>query len=112
MPTLFKGTEVHFRSIQIVGMSTGAQIIVEVQFVDGEGLTHATTRHTLEPSIDQKVADAVRVLHDALRAFVEERHYTDANSSPGPGTERVTPRGIAESLRDESDDSDESTSQG
>lgn len=110
MPALFKGTEVHFRSIQVVGMSTGAKIIAEVQFVDDSGLTHATTRHQLEPSADQKVAEAVRVLHDALRSFVENLHYTDA-SSPDTGG-KVTPRGIAESLRDESDEPDESTGQG
>lgn len=112
MPSQFKGTSVHFRSIQIFGLTTGARITVDVQFVGEDGLTHATTRHELELSADPKVADAARELHTALRAFVEGLHYTDANSSLGAGTEGVKPRGIVESVRGFSDEPDESTSQG
>lgn len=108
MPNQFKGTEVHLRSIKILGRTTGARIYVEVQFTDGEGLVHAVTEHELEPSVDTKVGLATKDLYGALKNWVISVHYNDTNTNP----ERVTARGIAESLRDASDEFDESERQG
>jgi hypothetical protein len=108
MPNQFKGTEVHLRAVHLFGKTTGARIRVELQFTDSSGLVHAVTEHELEPSVDPKVGLAAKELYEALRNWAISVHYHDTSTN----TERVTARGIAESLRSAADDTDELERQG
>lgn len=108
MPNQFKGTEVHLRAVHLLGKSTGARVRVEVQFTDSSGLVHAVTEHELELSVDPKVGLAAKELYEALRNWVISIHYHDTNTN----LEKVTARGIAESLRGVSDNPDEFEGQG
>lgn len=109
MPSGFRGTQVAISSISIAGKDRGAQISVSASFMDGDGMVHATTRHTLEAGADPKIAAAAKALYEALQRWVESVHYTDPTSASSP---RVNVRGIAETIRDADDESGEPGRQG
>lgn len=113
MPSSFKGTEVSLQKIVLEGKATGAVLAVDVRFEDKNGIVHAITRHQLETTADQKIALASKALYEAIKAWIEAAHFDDpASTSTTPTTERVTPRGIAESVRGATDSADDSVGQG
>lgn len=109
MPSNFKGTRVELEYVTVEGRSTGPVIKVSVQFCDAEGVVHAVTHHILEPSVDPNLTSTVKPFMEAVRMWVEQLHYTDAGS---PVLRKVSTGGIAEALRESSDQDDGDGEQG
>jgi hypothetical protein len=109
MPSGFRGTSVAISKVTIEGRTTGSVIRVAIQFCDANGLVHAITQHELEPTADPRVAATIQPFMTALRSWVEQLHFENAETlSSG----KVTTGGIAEALRGSTDPDDGVGSEG
>jgi hypothetical protein len=107
MPAGFRGTHVRVASIALgSGRGVGPTLKFTVQFADQDGVVYAYTQHEVDPSSIPRAKAAAHELVEAIKEWTENTHFQE------PTTRKVTPRGIAESLQERSDLSDELEEQG
>lgn len=109
----FRGTEIGIDGVEIEGDTDNIRIRFSVQFMDQDGLVHATTVHELRVSAEdtgnkKAVAESSSELIRNLIRWCKDAHFdTDYElDNPVPNTEENN--GIAESLRIISDEPGES----
>lgn len=96
MPSRFKGTRVAITEVTLVGQPAGTPPLqVRIQFVDADGLVHASTTHRIDLGRTPALQEAARGLLDAVKSWAERLHYEDAE--PDNEQEQES-HGIAEAL--------------
>lgn len=76
----FKGSRIGVHTVTISGVS----IVYEITFVDDDGVTHATMRHSSSIEADPVIAEKVDALVTVLINRAASAHFTKPATSSDP----------------------------